>query len=307
MSGICLFFSLKKTNGKHILSFYKRRFSKIFKIYFLLCIPWTILLTIVKNKDLIYFINISSIIGKEGGYFWFINFIMVCYLLYPLVYKLIENNKSWIILSFIVLYFIFLCFLNSNYYDFFSSYQRVLVRLIPFLIGCLLGKSVYEKRTIKQRTIVISLILLCLREAILTLIKKGGTFMPFYITINYTYFTILAFATIFLIIILFTVFKLPKIEKIFANLGLFSLEMYVVHYALIDLVSNKVFFNIQPKNTTQLILFFLIFPISAIVISKSTQIILNCIPPCATIGFFAKPSSKTSSSSSSPSDKTLQK
>ncbi len=276
MSGVCLYFSLKKTNGTNILNFYKKRFSKIFKIYFLVCIPWLIFWTIYNNRDFSYFINQATIIGYKGGQFWFIHFIAICYLIYPLIYRLIEKNKSYFIIAFIPVYFAFLCFLSITFESFYQSYEIALVRLIPFLIGCLLAKRVYEKKAIKQTTVLSSLSLLLIRDSVFTFLNiKNITLL--YQVCNRTYYTILAISTILLIIIFFELFSCPKSKKLLESVGKISLESYIIHIILLKTTLDIL--HIIPESITQLLFFTLLFIPIALLISQLTQQILNYIPP----------------------------
>ncbi|MBR3169300.1 acyltransferase [Candidatus Saccharibacteria bacterium] len=276
MSGICLYFSLKKTNGKHIINFYKKRFAKLFKIYLFVCTPWFFYYALSGNKDFDFFAYHAFINDKGLGEFWFINFIAVCYLIYPIIYRLIENNKSNLIIAFIPIYAVFLCILNVTCKEFYSAYEIGLTRLIPFLVGSLLATRVYEKKPIKQSTVLIILALLFVRDAFFIILQKKGL-TAFELALSRFYLTPLALSTIFLIIIFFELFRLPKARQVLEFAGKVSLESYVVHFIILKWFIYKNHF--MPDNITQLIVFTLLVTTVSLLLSKLIQNILNLIPP----------------------------
>ena len=307
LSGVCLYYSMKKSDNQSILRFYKRRFLRLFKIYLFVCIPWLLLQTALKNWDWNLFVQQITFAQASNNWFWYVYFISICYLVYPLIFKLIEKRKTWVIVVFIIAYYIFLCFLNANFKDFYLSYEIALGRVPSFLLGCVLGKLVHGKRPMKQYVILMLLTLFMFRTTITTLVIKNGLLMPFFTTIDRFFFPVSALSTIILIILFFELFKLPRLKKFFDWLGLFSLELYIVHILLRNLATAKVFLNIRPNSTTQFILYLIIFPIIAIIVSKIVQIILSCIPPNAAIGPFAKSSSPPQLSHAHHSGKTKRK
>ncbi|MBR2725563.1 acyltransferase [Candidatus Saccharibacteria bacterium] len=276
MSGICLYFSLKKTDGKHILSFYKKRFTKLLKIDLFVCLPWFIFCTLSDNKDFSFFFNHAFISEKGFGEFWFINFIAICYLIYPLIYKLIESKKQNLIIAFIPIYIVFLCILNVTCKEFYMTYEIGLTRFIPFLIGSLLATRVYGKKPIKQSTILIVLALLFVRDAFFIILQKKS-FTAFEPALSRFYLTPLALSTIFLIIIFFELFKLPKTRQILESVGKVSLESYAVHIIILKSLVDRNHFT--TNNITQLIIFTVLITVTSLLLSKLVQNILNLIPP----------------------------
>lgn len=277
MSGICLYFSLKKTGGKHVFQFYKRRYLKLLKIFVLVCIPFLIFFTIHEGEGLNYFISQITFTAHKGGQFWFIGCIAVCYLIYPLLFKLIENKKSWMIVAFIPIYFLFLCFLNARFSDFYLSYEIALVRLIPFLVGALLGKRVYEKRPMKQGVVLMIIALVFLYEAMILIMHKIGFLAPFYVAFGRVYLTILGLGTIYLIVMFFEVFKVPRFLKLLESIGVFSLEAYIVHIILLYVVTTLL--GIEPQGLMQFLLCVFVFTVVSVLVGKGIQLLLNLIPP----------------------------
>ena len=289
MSGICLYFSLKKTDGKHLLKFYQRRFTKLFKIYFFICIPWLIFWTLYNSENFNFFFNLATIFGKKGGQFWFFHFIAICYLIYPLLYRLIEKQKSRYIICFIPVYLIILCILNVYFKDFYMNYEIAFTRIVPFLIGVLLGKKVYEKKPIKQKTILLVLLLILLHDCLFIFLQNKNL-TAINTTLTRLYLSIFALGTIFLIDIFFELFRLPKILRFLSWTGKISLETYVVHLILIKTTVD--IFGIVPGSILPLSIYTLSIILSTLLISRVLQKILNFIPP--------RPSKHPVSSPSSP-------
>ena len=72
ISGISLYYSLKKYEKINVINFYKRRFNKIFPVYVFLCIPFFIYFHLILSQNLSKFIKQLIFIDDNNSSFWFV-------------------------------------------------------------------------------------------------------------------------------------------------------------------------------------------------------------------------------------------
>ena len=130
VSGFGLFFALKKS--KSLNEYYKRRLIRILPVW-IFCI---ILLYFFCNEEPFLSINFLRRIGQC---WWFIPFILIIYLISPIIYKAVLADKPWpliIIISGIL--FLQICYKLSG----FSNIMITLffARFFDFVLGMWLAK-----------------------------------------------------------------------------------------------------------------------------------------------------------------------
>ena len=112
MAGICSYFSIKKS--QNFKEFFKKRITKILKVYIFFCIPCMIFkyAIIEKNYDVLF--HEIFFLGKGLNMFWFIICILICYFIYPIIYKFLQEKKYKTIIAglgiYIISLFLFLTF-----------------------------------------------------------------------------------------------------------------------------------------------------------------------------------------------------
>lgn len=140
-SGCCLYLSYDKKHG-NLKEYYVRRISRILIPYLLISIPYWIWRTIANgNGAASFFANVSSatfwISGRQTT--WFVFAIMLCYLIFPLLYGVVKKSLK---LTLCVLVFIYLC--NVVCYCFsislYANSSILWTRLPIFLLGCMAGR-----------------------------------------------------------------------------------------------------------------------------------------------------------------------
>ena len=238
LSGLGLYYSMNK-NDK-VIQFYKKRYVRILIPYLLVAIPALIQYCIVKNEGLLYFfkelffINLFLIGSRK---YWFILFICICYLIFPLLYKYINTSKNKyivltkvLLLTFLVTVFIIL-FKRVNPV-LYSNISIMLVRFFPFFIGILCGYLSYKKEKINK--IHILAMILCL--FLIILIKSNSYVIK-------TYSRFISFASFcFLLILLLSKRDKNKIvlffRKIIEWFGKYSLEIYLIHVSVRRIFSS---------------------------------------------------------------------
>jgi peptidoglycan/LPS O-acetylase OafA/YrhL len=223
LSAIGLYFSFEKDCD--ILSFYKKRCLRI--------IPCTLIIAIFYyiyhgNESILIFLSRISLLSfytRGELYFWFISFIIVLYLLYPFLHKIIKKYgiKSLIILLLLTYSFNYLLFkINITY---FNLIEIALARIPVFLVSIYIGKLVYNKKEIKSIFLTIPLILFFA----INIILYNTSFTNF--ILRYIY-GVLSLSIIFLLTYMLSKCSINLINKIIAFFGTYSIEIYLIYEKL---------------------------------------------------------------------------
>ena len=256
LSGLGLYYSFSKNNN--INDFYIKRIKRVIVPYLILAIPVYIWYDFIYLSDgIIYFLKnifFITIFTNNNMLFWYIFFIIICYLIFPFIYKLINKSKDSMsiikILSIIIVLIIGLFFINKFYPTFFSKTNIMLLRFIPFILGILLGKFSLNNKKIKYYIIIFIL----------------GLFSFLLVRFNLIYNRLFLFmfnlSIMFFIILIIDIIskKRDLVIKPFSFLGKYSLEIYLVHVAVRKIIITYGYHNYK-------IGYYLIFIIVSIIIS----------------------------------------
>ena len=234
LSGLGLYYSYSKNNN--LKDFYIKRIKRVLVPYFIIAIPVYIwydliylsdgILSLLKN---LFFVTLFT---NNNILFWYIFFIIICYLLFPLIFKFIHRDNSYVgsfKISLIIILFLLGIFLIYKFYPgIFNSYNIMLLRLIPFILGILLGKMSYRSTKIEY-----SFILFILGIGTIVLIRRN--------LIYNRLFLFIFLLSIFFWIIYFLDFLKNKeniIVRFFSFFGKYSLEIYLVHVAIRKIIKS---------------------------------------------------------------------
>lgn len=239
LSGICLYYSMrnreKVVSGKKklVFGFYRKRFSRLFLIYLLFCIPVMIIRSIVlKNSAAEFFSRELNPLNVDNTY-WYIIFISLAYLIYPYIYFLLKKPKGNKVLICLIIAFIIGSVLLSVASDGFSKCNKFIGRIPAFLIGTLLGPLVFDNKKISNKTLVLSLLSLLFFGPIITFLSK----LPFFGYWQIEYIkrilgTFCSLGTGFVIVIILDYLKPTRFLSGMQKIGEYSLEIYVAHVAM---------------------------------------------------------------------------
>lgn len=227
LSGIGLYFSYSKNNIKQ---FYKNRFKKIIPpVIIFMCIYYSII-GVSSIKELFeHFLLLSFFINGNRS-FWYISFLLLLYILFPIIYKIIKNKNfdGLIILLFITIMFNFLVYLLSE--SIYTKIEIALTRIPIFIIGVYFGQEISQNKEIPYNTIKISFII----QLLFTLI------LVFVINLNNSYFFTRYLYCPLAITICLNISTLCHNCKFVKNviakpliiLGKYSLEFYLIYEKL---------------------------------------------------------------------------
>ena len=235
ISGISLYFAFQKKEP--LISFYKKRVVRLLIPYILICAPFYIWKSVCLGEGNLW-LDLTQLSFPLNRMIttWYIPAMFVFYLVFPLVYLLQNNskfkNRNIFVLSFCVFYLILLLILKDVFPVAYKNTEIALTRFIIFFIGCYLGKTVYEKKTVATEIVSFSgayiIIWILLRETI-----NLGTF---WIRISY------GPLAISVCLILSYVFEFVKKDNsllvVLQFFGNHSLEMYLTHVIIRNIWRN---------------------------------------------------------------------
>ena len=269
MAGVCSYFSFKKSYN--IKEFLKKRIFKILKVYFLFCIPFFVIRYAICTPNYTALFHEITFSRQKLNSFWFILCILICYFIYPIIYRFLKEKKFKPIFLGLGLYVLGLFLLCTFNKPLFSKYEICLTRIPIFVIGSLLGPLVYEKKPIKQGIYLFFLLFLLSYGPLFYIINKIS-FLKMYSTIFFRfYLSTASVGVIFLLNIIFELFDLKKIKKFLRYLSEFTLEIYVVHIVLFHVVN---LLKLNPTKVSTTFIFGIIFTVISILVAKILSIIL---------------------------------
>lgn len=242
MSGIGLYFSFnnKQVDFKH---YYIKRILNVYLVFLIINLPTVIVWDFVVHHNsfgqfFLDWFSFSNWTGKSHlG--WYVSFAMMLYLIYPLIFKALkwaQKKKLDLILTVIfIVVWIAGSFLLRKYAEHIFNITELAVTRVPiFLIGCYLGQFVYEKKTVTWRLYAVAFA----GVAVWFVIKCicGGEM----IYGRYSH-CLLAVSISLVLIVILNFVNIKPIYNFFSYLGTMSLELYLIHcaimknfYALVD-------------------------------------------------------------------------
>ncbi len=229
LSGIGLYFSFK--HSKKVLPFYTKRIFKIIVPYVMICVPYFIWLNVFMGKgQLLLDITQASFPLQGMITTWYIPAIVVFYLLFPLIYKIQhEKSKDKYALTTIIMcavWGLLLLVIRKFAPEFYGNTEIALTRFVIFIIGCAVGRIVYEKKPISTETVVASavfIIFYCVLRATVSL-------DDYWIRFSYIPFSIAV--SILFVCALYYIKKAEPVLKFLKFFGERSLEIYLTHILL---------------------------------------------------------------------------
>ena len=213
ISAIGLYFSLSR--DQRLFPYYGRRLMRILPAYLIVAVTYYLLMDWGNLEWGRFLYNLSGLCILEGRLdFWFIDLIIVCYLLAPFYYRLMKHKHS-IVLPFVTLAVCFALGLR------FASLEIALNRLAIFFMGLHLARWVHEKRRIQ----VPGLRLLCL---VAFLMIVAVNLVGCYVGFRRVAYFFLSIPVMMGCVILLK--KTPQpVHAGLTFMGAMSLELYMVH------------------------------------------------------------------------------
>lgn len=243
LSAVGLSYSIEKNDTK---TFYKNRLKRTFVTYLFIAGPFIVwkyfiaqsITTMTVPNFALELSTLSYFWTKEGTYpFWYVPCILLFYALYPVLYRFYKKNKLYIV-GIIVLSIItevLLVLINS---PIITVTERTFSRIPIFLTGILLSDCVKKEKKIALPWVIVSFVILAV------------TMVVYPVTNLYRIHTVLVrycYGIMAIALIIFGAFIMELIKKfkatdifikIFSFFGAISLEIYIVHVAIIRVLTN---------------------------------------------------------------------
>jgi peptidoglycan/LPS O-acetylase OafA/YrhL len=226
LSGLSLYYSLKK--NPDILAFFQRRLVRILIPYVIVALPAWLFYDLVSTgkrftaviKDFTFYSFFSS--GVK--WYWYIGMILLCYMLFPYLFRIVENARNAIDgemyqLAMIGSWTVFCLILSSYGGQMYKNTSIALLRLPFFIAGAFYGRSSYEHRRTYWKWCALLLFFVGLDLLIPANTKILSRYVPGVINLS-----VCALAAP-----LFTTSWMKPLAKLFTWFGNHSLELYLTH------------------------------------------------------------------------------
>lgn len=224
VSGIGLYYAYEKK--PKFSDYYTKRLINVYFISIVIYFVFGGTISLVTKNSTIgeFCLNAFSlkwILGIDNTN-WYVSFIMIMYIVFPLFYKfikLIENSKfSEIIVAVIVAVYMGILILLKDT-SFYNTYEIGLTRVPIFFVGCYAGYLVKNKRNFGMMFYLLAVLGVVLK--VLTL-KYDAKIFDRLSSFSFV------FSVILVCVILLSIF--PKfIKRFFVFCGKMSLELYLIH------------------------------------------------------------------------------
>ena len=285
MSGISLYFSYLKYEST--FQFYVKRMLRIYIPLFTIFLPylvfWLGLLDISLTKYIVAICaRVSGVLFWIDGYqqTWFIALIIVLYLLYPPIMRFIfegKSSKEQFIRTVILcaLETAFMLLIMKLFPSYYQSTRIALGRVQIFTFGCFMGPYVYRHVHITGKVLY-----LCMAVSIIVFVVFGMHWLEYYTAGHFVQLFFGGVAITFCLAKLFDLLsgtKLCFINKAMRCLGGATLEMYIIHIAVIILYRDSGFFRYDEGNLMYYLILMCVCFLIAILFSRIDQGILNYI------------------------------
>lgn len=237
MSGIGLYFSFnnKKVDFKH---YYIKRILNVYLIFLIINFPAMICEDfILEQKGILqFFIDWFSFKTWQGisTVGWYVCFAMVLYLIYPVIFKILKwaqtKNFDLILVILFCVVWVGFCFALFKLSPVAFDRTEIAITRVPiFIIGCYMGKFVYEKSTISWKLYAVSFLGIVIWLAIKLTCSSVLIFNRFS-------HCLLSISACLILILIINLINIKPIYKFFVYSGGMSLELYLIHCAIMRIV-----------------------------------------------------------------------
>lgn len=244
LSGFGIYFSYSNNPNKKL--FYRRRFERlVIPFWVIVTIIFLLRLAISGVGDLPFYLGTLTtacywIPGKTFNY-WFIAVIFLFYIIYPHIHDFIfgkterhSKQSVYIKVALICSILVLLNILLGNYYPYYKEIELAIPKLPMLFLGMLAGYLAKERDA--KINMYSYCFILCILIFLYTL-KEGNLYFDQY------YYIIDKLLTIPILVLIFDflekkVLFFRRILPLLCWLGVYTLEIYVIHIYLMRVVSD---------------------------------------------------------------------
>ncbi|MDD6072583.1 MAG: acyltransferase [Clostridiales bacterium] len=234
LSGMGLYYSLKK--DENIVKFYKHRFVRILPGYlFIAGIGYAIIIFAFGNRSIeeyLYRLSTISFWRTGEGTVWYISFIMIMYMIYPVIYQLRKKaSGKYIFLLLIISVFSIEVGMIKWCPSVFRNIEAAISRVAVFLLGSYIAPWIKEARKINNVSIILWILaMVAIRMLRIIFISPESLYSAIFVRISNLFFTL-----IIVTVGAFVIARCPEfIRKLLRWFGERTLEIYLVHMFAIN-------------------------------------------------------------------------
>lgn len=267
LSGIGLYFSFTKNN---IEEFYKNRIVRVIPIFIIVTFVYDIIINKTSILEFISNLTLANLFVTGYKRDWFILIILLLYLVYPIIYKIIKkydlDGLLLSIFSIILFNLIYLILFPISY----NKIEILLTRMPVFIFGTYFGKLIYNNKTISTKILIISMI----TQIIISLFINYNLKLTYFGKFTRYLYCPLAISTIINFSFIYSKLKNKNniILKFLKFIGNHSLEVYLIYEKVISILENKINYSSYLKFY---ILCFIITIFIAYILRKIINILSN--------------------------------
>ena len=242
LSGIGLYFSYSRNSS--LFKYYEKRVSRIFIPLWIICLPywiWCLFQGTIKKKHLLLNISALRLYYDGNQQIWFVTLILLCYVLFPIIYRMIYCEEKGKLLRTVYIMggfvgFILACSLAMP--GFYDKIEIAINRLPIFALGVYFGHLVEGKRRDRWHWWILAVILVVFGFRILDMeILHDMNRRLFYL--------IPGTALTFVVALIIDKIDIKPINTMLGGLGKISLECYLTHIMLIRVYMAGKFFGLE--------------------------------------------------------------
>lgn len=261
LSGMGLWFSFSK--DQNIKNFYMKRIRRLLSPWICIAVPYFIIQDLlVSSCDFgQFFMDISTLsFWANGSGMWFVSYIVVCYLVFPLVFKGLNRKKPLFAAVIICIGLVAAnIFMYIYFYDCFARLE--LARGVIFVLGCCFAPKIQQKKEITMAVPIGCIFMYFVTRIAIVLIMRNVSQVVVKTTaIRYAY--IWAAMGIMLFVPVFLQWADNcSLNKALRWFGGISIEVYLMHVCVMNIYSISAF----GREHMEVIYYFLIIvPVSVV-------------------------------------------
>ena len=239
LSGMGLYFSMTKTPD--IRKFYQKRFQRILIPYLIWGGIFWFWKDILLHHETIgtFLLDYSTLSLWTSGNknLWYVSFILVMYLLFPLLFMGLKGTcqyRSEIAWGGMFLIFAGTIALKYTAPELYTHIEIALYRIPIFLIGVYYGKSIAEKQEIGVMGLILPVLGIALKGFTKVQTALSGTKLLSNRLVNCFY----VFFVMWLLLLILPLLSGTFVEKALLFCGKISFELYITHVTLRTLMNN---------------------------------------------------------------------
>lgn len=246
LSGFGLYYSLSKDNRTSV--FYKKRAARILPVYWIgVLIHSFVMYLITDNVDIPGFLQrlfMIEFFTKQITTLWYVPFILILYLIYPLIFRFADSVKrKTVLLIIVVVVCAGLHFVPGLEH---TTYDMAKDRIPLFILGTLVGQLSSENREnrlipIKPKGIAAAAVAYLFLLDVLILYIENIHLKPY--DLLYIIYMPLCLSFLILVIWCLKAVNYKAGKAVLTKLGEVSFELYIAHMLTYDIISQYKDFN----------------------------------------------------------------